>query len=425
MAGTLNVKQVEALVRRGGTARHRVAPNVYLQLGEGRAAWLFRYKLPGQKPRAMGLGGFGDVTLAKARELAEEARRLVKAGVDPLEARKDVARALLVRRQAPTFRKAAEEFVASQEAGWRSGKHAAQWSATLKTYVYPTIGDLPVDSIVTDHILDILKPIWTTKAETASRVRGRIEAVLDSAKVRGWRSGENPARWTGHLALLLPRKTKVAKIEHHAALDWRLMPKFWAALALRSGASAQALRFAILTAARSGEVRGATWREIDLQARLWVIPATRMKASREHRVSLSDAALAVLRAALPEDGSEPAADAFVFAAPGGGALSDMALTVMLRKMKRPGTEELWLDAAGEVITAHGFRSTFRDWAGESTHHPREVIEQALAHGLKDKAEAAYARGDLLAKRAALMSDWAAFATKPETANVVALRQALR
>lgn len=425
MAETLNVKQVEALVRRGGTGRHRVAPNVYVQLTDGRAAWLFRYKLTGQKPRAMGLGGVGDVSFAKARELAEEARRLVKAGIDPLEARKQAAVTRLIRREAPSFRKAAEEFIANQEAGWKSGKHAAQWGATLKTYVYPIIGDLPVDSIVTDHVLDILKPIWTTKAETASRVRGRIEAILDGAKVRGWRNGENPARWTGHLALLLPRKTKIAKVAHHAALDWRLMPDFWAALALRNGASAQALRFAILTAARSGEVRHATWREIDLTAQLWVIPAVRMKCSREHRVPLADAAVAVLRNALPKDGSEPAPDALVFPAPSGEALSDMALTALLRKMKQLDAEEPWIDAAGKAITAHGFRSAFRDWAGESTHHPRESIEQALAHGLKDKSEAAYARGDLLAKRAVLMSDWATFVTRSQDSRVLRLRQAVR
>jgi integrase len=311
----------------------------------------------------------------------------------------------------PSFREAAEQFIASRQAGWKSEKHSGQWGTTLTTYAYPAIGALPVDQITTDHVLAILNPIWTTKAETASRVRGRIEAVLDSAKVRGWRSGENPARWKGHLELLLPKKGKVAKVEHHAALDWREMPDFWSALGQRDGTAAAALRFAILTAARSGEVRDATWREVDLNQCLWVIPAGRMKAAREHRVPLSEAAIAVLLQARGSEQPEP--DALLFPARGGSALSDMSMTALLRRMTKPGTKAPWTDAMGKVVTAHGFRSTFRDWAGEATHHPREVIEHALAHRLKDKAEAAYQRGDLLAKRATLMTDWGAYCGKPK------------
>jgi integrase len=417
------VKQVEAVVKQGREGRHRVAPGLYLQIeapkpGVGaRCSWLFRYQIAGRS-RAMGLGALADVTLAKARERAEELRVVVRGGVDPIQARAAQARAAAAeaaRAAVPTFKVVAEEYVAAQRNGWKNEKHADQWTSTLAAYAYPAIGALPVDAVTTDHVLDILKPIWMTKAETASRVRGRLEAVLDAAKVRGWRSGENPARWSGHLALLLPRKAKVAKVEHHAALPWQQTPAFWGSLADRTGTAAAALGFAILTAARSGEVRGMTWGEVDLEGRLWIIPAARMKAGREHRVPLTDAALALLKVAKPE---APDPERLVFPGQGGGALSDMSLTMLLRKMTRPGTKAAWTDAAGQTITAHGFRSTFRDWAGEATHHPREVIEQALAHGLKDKAEAAYARGDLLTKRAALMSDWAFFCTKPAQADVV-------
>ncbi|GGJ10868.1 tyrosine-type recombinase/integrase [Neoroseomonas lacus] len=412
-------KEVEAALRGQCEGRHRVAPGLYLRIeapkpGEGgRASWSFRYQINGRS-RIMGLGAVGDVTLAAARRKAEEALLLVRGGADPLTLREQRAReaaAAALAARMPSFREAAQQHIESQQAGWRNEKHAAQWAATLETYAYPHFGDVPVDRIDTDHVRAALNPIWTTKPETASRVRGRIEAVLDSAKVRGWRSGENPARWKGHLALLLPKKAKVQAVEHHAALDWRDLPAFWGALAARGGAAALALRFAILTAARSGEVLGATWAEIDTVQRLWTIPAARMKAGREHRVPLSDAALAVLAEARAAGDGE--GDARVFAGRGsGGGLSSMAITMMLRKMKRPGTKKPWTDAAGETVTAHGFRSTFRDWAGEATHHPREVIEQALAHGLKDKAEAAYARGDLLTKRATLMAEWATYCTRP-------------
>lgn len=281
----------------------------------------------------------------------------------------------------------------------------------------------PVDVVSTDDVLAILRPIWTEKPETATRVRGRIEAVLDAAKVRGWRQGENPARWKGHLALLLPKRAKVAEVRHHPALDWRLVPSLLPELAAKDGAAARALRFAILTATRSGEVRGATWGEINMGEQLWVVPASRMKGGREHRVPLSDAALAVLHEAAAARSLAPndlPPEDLVFPTRGGGALSDMALTVLLRKLKRPDGSS-WTDRAGATITAHGFRSSFRDWAGEATHHPREVIEHALAHRLKDKAEAAYARGDLLAKRAALMADWGAFATSSQ-ATVVQLQR---
>ncbi len=420
----LNAVQAKARASEGRKGRFAAGRGVYLQVDGKRASWLLRYQLRG-KARAMGLGSFDaagkdGLTLAQARDRAAEAKVLIRGGIDPLAARQaDAVAAAVPRPTVPTFRAAAEQFIAAQESGWRSAKHAAQWTATLATYAFSVIGSNPINAISTDDVLAILQPIWSTKPETAARVRGRIEAVLDAAKARSWREGENPARWKGHLALMLPKRSKVAAVEHHPALPWQEVPAFMVALAAKSGTAALALRFAILTAARSGEVRGMTWGEVELVGKLWTIPAARMKAGREHRVPLSDAALGTLHAARVD--VEPAADALVFAARGGGnPLSDMALTMLLRKAKRPDGRS-WTDRAGATITAHGFRSSFRDWAGEATAHPREVIEQALAHQLRDKAEAAYARGDLLAKRAALMADWARYCLRA-SGEVVALQE---
>ena len=359
----------------------------------GARSWLLRYQLAGRR-RDMGLGPYPEITLARAREKALDARRLVKEGIDPLASRR--------RDKGLTFKAAAGALIKSRTAGWRNPKHRAQWSATLLTYAYPKIGDLDVKLIDTKDVLDCLSPIWTTKPETASRVRQRIEAVLDYAKALGLREGDNPARWKGGLDHLLPRPSKVRQVKHHAALDWREAPAFMALLAKREGIAARALAFAILTAARSGEVRGLTWAEVDEQASMWVVPAVRMKAAREHRVPLTSAAMALL-------GNSGKPDELVFPAPSDPKkpLSDMTLTAVLKRMDR-----------GD-LTAHGFRSTFRDWSGEATSHPREVVEAALAHGLKDKAEAAYARGDLLAKRRKLMQDWSAFLARP-AGEVVAL-----
>lgn len=348
----------------------------------GARSWVLRYQIVGRR-RDMGLGAWPEVTLAMARERALAARREMAEGRDPLAERARIKRL--------RFRDAAATLIEDKRQGWRNEKHAAQWTSTLEAYAFPILGDLDVRAITAQEVLEALRPIWTEKPETASRVRQRIEAVLDYASAIGARDGDNPARWKGHLDHILPRSTKVRAVVHHPAMERAALPAFMAELATRDGVGARALAFTILTAARSGEVRGARWSEIDLDAALWIIPADRMKASKEHRVPLGAAAIRQ----LPEPRG---ADDLVF--PGGASrdrpLSDMSLSAVLKRMKVEG------------VTVHGFRSTFRDWAGETTAFPREVIEAALAHRLKDKAEAAYARGDMLAKRAALMDAWASY-----------------
>lgn len=369
----------------------------------GTRSWVLRYQINGRR-RDLGLGAYPEVTLARAREKALELRRMIVEGRDPLAERAKTIRF--------TFKDAAEALIESKSAGWRNAKHAAQWPATLAAYAYPKLGDLDVKEIDTQVVLEVLRPIWTEKPETASRVRQRIEAVLDYAGAAGARTGDNPARWRGHLDHLLPQPSKVRQVEHHAALDWREAPAFMAELARREGIAAKALAFLILTAARSGEVRGMSWGEIDLATAVWTVPAGRIKAGKEHRVPLTAAALALLGEAgesnalafpSPTNPDRPQSDMANTDRP----LSDMSLAAVLKRMKHAD------------LTVHGFRSTFRDWAGEATAHPREVIEAALAHQLKDKAEAAYARGDLFTKRRRLMEDWAAYIGRPNT-NVVTL-----
>jgi integrase len=303
--------------------------------------------------------------------------------------------------KAVTFQQAAERMMASHEAAWRNPKHRAQWRATLATYVYPTFGGLSVGAVDTGLVLRVLEPIWTAKPETASRVRGRIETVLDWAKARGYREGENPATWRGHLDKLLPNRRKVKRVEHHAAMPYAALPSFMGELGRREGVSARALEFAILTACRTGEVIGARWSEIE--GDVWTIPADRMKAGAEHRVPLSRAALDLL-GNLPREGE------FVFiGGRAGRPLSNMAMLELVRGM-RPG------------LTVHGFRSTFRDWAAERTEFPNHVVEKALAHKVADKVEAAYRRGDLFDKRRSLMDAWAGFCgTSTTSAEVVAIR----
>ena len=344
----------------------------------GSRAWVLRYQIGGRR-RDMGLGPYPEIGLADAREMALDARRLIKRdGKDPIAERG--------RAKGHDLQEAAEALIESKRPGWRNAKHAAQWGSTLETYAYPKLGTLDVQSMDTAAVLDVLRPIWTTKTETASRVRQRIEAVLDYATAIKARTGDNPARWRGHLDHLLAKPSAVHKVKHHAALDWRQAPEFMAELAKRRGVDARALAFTILTAARSGEVRGMKWGELDLEDAVWTVPASRIKAGREHRVPLEPAAIAL----LGEPG-EP--DELVFPSPvkAGKPLSDAALAAVLERM------------GYDKITVHGFRSTFRDWAGETTPHAREVIETALAHKLKDKAEAAYARGDLFRKRRRLIS----------------------
>lgn len=365
----------------------------------GSKSWIFRYMLFG-KAHWMGLGSYPDVSLAEAREKAAELRKLTRQGVDPISEKRQQTRVLRAAiAKGITFDDAAGKFIEAHKDGWRNAKHIDQWRNTLATYASPVIGGIDVSLIDTAHIVKILETgnLWREKTETASRLRGRIEAVLDWATVRKYRTGENPARWKGHLDKLLPPRTKVAKREHHAALPWHEIGAFMALLREQAGVAARAVEFTILTAARSGEVRGATWQEFDLEAGIWTIPGDRMKAGKEHRVPLAPPALALLKA---QKEAFPAGYVFPGAREG-KPLSDMSLTAVLRRMDR-----------GD-ITVHGFRSTFRDWAGESTYHPREVIEHALAHQLKDKAEAAYARGTLFEKRRALMTDWATYCTTTE------------
>ncbi len=375
---------------------------LYLNVGPtGAASWLFRFMLNG-KAREMGLGPLHTIGLSEARERALAARKLRLDGIDPLDAKaaekaRKAAEAAALAAALVTFRKAAEGYIDANKAAWRNAKHAWQWGQTLEAHVYPVIGDVPVSTVNTGHVTKILLPIWTTKAETAARVRGRIETVLDYAKVHGWRTGENPARWKGHLDNVLPARAKVSKVEHHPALPWGEMGAFMAELEREGGTAALAFRFTILTAARTGEVIGATWGEIDTKAAVWTVPGERMKASVEHRVPLSDAALAVLREAAKLRVGDNA-DAPVFPGGKGGkaatGLSNMAMLAVLRRMGR------------EDLTVHGFRSSFRDWASEATGYEHEVVEKALAHTIESKVEAAYRRGDLLEKRRPLMNDWA-------------------
>jgi len=366
---------------------------LYLQVTErGAKNWVFRFMLNGRR-RDMGLGAVHTISLSEAREEARRCRQSVRDAIDPIEKRKAerlAARVAAV--PAMTFKQCAEAYIRAYEAGWKNDKHAAQWTATLTAYAYPTLGNLPVKGVDTGLVMKVLDPIWVAKTETASRVRGRIEAILDWATVRKYRDGENPARWKGNLDKLLPARNKVQKPEHHTALPYDRMPEFMKDLRGQEGVAARALEFAILTAARTGEVLAASWQEFDLDKRLWTIPAERMKAGREHRVPLSDATLAILR--RMQELGDPA---HVF--PGARKnrpLSSMALLMVLRRMKR-----------GE-LTAHGFRSTFRDWAAEQTTFPAEVAEMALAHAVGSKVEAAYRRGDLFEKRQAIMDEWSAY-----------------
>jgi len=353
------------------------------------ASWLFRYQLRG-RAREMGLGPARDISLHEARTAAAAARKMKAMGQDPLEER---ARIIAERRAAAaraiTFRQSAEAYIESHRAGWKNAKHAAQWGATLAAYVYPVFGSLPVADIDVSLVHKVLEPIWTRKPETASRVRGRIESILDWASTRGYRSGENPARWRGHLENLFPARSKIRKIQHHAALPYSEIADFMQALKQQPGEAARALRFTILTAGRTNEVIGARWEEIDLTKRLWTIPAERMKADREHRVPLSTATIALLGPASKEG--------HLFKGSARNRpLSNMAMLAVLRRMGR------------DDLTAHGFRSTFRDWVAEQTSFPSEVVEAALAHVVGDKVEAAYRRGDVLEKRRELMAAWAAY-----------------
>lgn len=414
----LNSRSVAAITKPG---RHADGGNLYLVVGpSGTKAWafLFRWKEDPSKPgagrlRELGLGPLQSVSLARARELAAAAREQVAAGVDPIAARRKVRE----KGAAPSFGEIAEAHIATMAPAWRNPKHLEQWRTTLSVQraadgAYVDSGhcvglrDKPVADITTEDVLSTLTPIWATKNETASRLRGRIEAVLDAAKAKGLRSGENPARWKGHLALTLPKRQKLQR-GHHEALPYEEVPAFLKRLRLVRGMSALALEFLILTAARSGEVRGARWSEIDLKARIWTVPAGRMKAGRPHRVPLCDRSLEVLQV-MAQLAHGP--DDLVF--PGqkrGQPLSDMSLTALLRRLK--------LD-----VTVHGFRSSFRDWAGDATAFPREVAEAALAHAVGDATETAYRRSDALEKRRKLMEAWGDYLQAPKQDGMAALQE---
>jgi len=378
-------------------------PGLALQVTPaGARSWTLRATIGGKR-RDMGLGSYSPsgMTLAKAREAAAQARKLIRSGVDPIQRQQEAQSALRAAMvDALTFKECAERYYKAHAAGWKNVKHRQQWRNTLAQHAYPVFGELLVRDVKLSHVMQVLEPMWATTNETAVRLRGRIELVLDWAAARGLRDATNPARWRGHLDKLLVKPSKVNNREHHAALPVGDVGAFMARLRTAEGMGARALEFVILTAARSGEVRGATWAEIDEAAKVWTVPGSRMKAGKEHRVPLSAEALALLQALPRMAGTE-----LVFPAPRGGALSDMSLTAVLRRMQVPAVP-------------HGFRSTFRDWASERTNYPRDVAEMALAHAIGDKVEAAYRRGDLFDKRALMMADWAKFLARVETKGQV-------
>ena len=379
----------------------------------GAKSWLFRFMVAG-KPFAMGLGPTHTVSLAEARQKALNARKLLIEGINPLTAKKqNKIAAALASAKMMTFDQCAEAYILAHKASWKNAKHADQWKNTLNTYASPIFGQLPVAEINTGLVVKCLAPIWESKTETAIRLRGRIESVLGWATTSGYRTGENPARWKGHLDNLLATISKTSRTKHHPSLPWQRMGAFMAVLRAREGVSARAVEFAILTACRSGEVRGARWAEFDTTNKVWTIPAERMKAKREHQVPLSDAAMALLESMLPKDGDVD----IVFAGTKGQPLSDMSLTAVIRRMNG-GDKPVWADANGEGVTVHGFRSSFRMWAAETTNYPREVAEHALAHQLPDAVERAYQRGSLFAKRNALMAEWSVYCSKVPTDAVV-------
>ena len=376
----------------------------------GSKSWLFRYMVAG-KPYAMGLGPTHTVTLAEARQKALNARKLLIDGINPLvEKRQNEITDALASAKMMTFDQCATAYILAHKAGWKNAKHAAQWTNTLNTYASPVFGHLPVAEVDTGLGVKCLTPIWESKTETASRVRGRIESVLGWATTSGYRTGENPARWKGHLQNLLATINKSSRTKHHPSLPWQRIGAFMSALRVREGVSARAVEFAILTACRSGEVRGARWAEFDTAGKVWTIPAERMKAEREHEVPLSDAAIALLE-------SIPKVSDFVFAGTQGQSLSDMSLTTVIRRMN-DDDKPVWTDPNGKRITVHGFRSSFRMWAAEATNYPREVAEHALAHRLPDAVERAYQRGSQFAKRAALMTEWSVYCATVQTDAVV-------
>jgi integrase len=418
MTRQLNRLRPKVVENQTHVGRYADGGGLYLQVSLGKdgvtKSWVFRYMRDG-RARQMGLGAVsldrrdGLVTLAMARDKAFEARRALSLGQDPLALKIAKRTALKIEEaKSITFKDCAEKYIETHEASWRNSKHRHQWKTTLETYAFPLIGSLPVSAVDTDLVYRILDPIWKTRTETASRLRGRIESVLDWATVRKFRSGENPARWRGHLENLLPNKSKTARVKHHEAMPYADLPAFMADLRKKVGISAMALEFTVLTAARSGEVIGARWEEIDLAKGFWVVPAARMKAGVEHRVPLSSRSIAILKKL--DRKSE-----WVFPGTAGLPLSNMAMLKMLRGM-----------TTAKKLTVHGMRSAFMDWGHEMTAYPKEMMDIALAHKVSDKVEAAYRRGDMFEKRRRLMADWDAYCSSPPVArdgNVVSIRMA--
>ncbi len=396
MARSINRLSSRSLSSKNKRGRYADGGGLYLQVSDNEAkSWLFRFMLNG-KSRQMGLGSLHTVSLAEAREEALLCRKQLRDGIDPIDARKlKLGKAQADSAKVMTFKACAEKYISSHSVGWKNIKHVSQWTNTLTTYVYPVFGDLPVQSIDTGLVTKVIEPIWATKTETASRIRGRIESILDWATARKYRDGENPARWKGHLDNLLPKRAKVQKIKHHAALPYPEIGAFMKTLRQHDAVSASGLEFLILTAARTGEVIGATWDEIDVDKAIWIIPAERMKSEKEHRVPLSSPALAILRRM-----KEVAVSNYLF--PGGKRNNPLSNMAFLQLLKRMGRGDL---------TTHGFRSTFRDWTAERTNYPNEVAEMALAHAVGDKVEAAYRRGDLFDKRCKMMDAWAEFCSQ--------------
>jgi integrase len=435
MARTTINRLSDRKVRTAKSGMHPDGGGLYLRVTEGKADeggthtlnryWLFRYAHRSTgKDRQLGLGPLDTVTLAGARAAARECRQQLLAGADPVEQRRaQRASNALADAKAMTFDQCRDAYIAVHRAGWRNDKHAKQWTATLTTYVTPVFGQLPVGAIDTGLVLKVLEPMWATKSETASRVRGRIEVILDWARVRGYRIGENPARWRGHLDKLLPAKSKVRKVEHHPALPYGQIGTFINALREREGSGAKALQFTILTVARTDETISMRADEIDMAAKLWTVPPQRMKGKREHRVPLSEPAIAIIREMMPA-GTEGVDREYVFdGAKPGRPLSNMVMVKLIRRMNAErevvGLPK-WTDPkqGGREVVPHGFRSTFREWAAERTNFPREVAEAALAHIDGDETERAYQRGDLFEKRRRLMAAWAEYCLKPHASGTV-------
>ena len=405
VAKELKAVEVKRLIKPGLHAVGGVS-GLHLQVSKTGARSSVLRTIVGAKRKDVGLGGYPDVPLVQAREKARAAKELIQQGIDPVANRKAVRMALIAAQATnKTFDECAEQFLIKKTTEFSNPKHADQWRNTLATYASPVIGKLAVDAVELPHILKILEPLWQEKTETATRLRGRIEAVLAYATVSKYRSGDNPARWQGNLDAVLPKPGKLKKVKHHKAIPWQEIGPFVQSLRERKGTGAKALEFTILTAARSGEVRGAKWDEIDLANKTWTIPADRMKTSKEHMVPLCDDALSIL-ASLPRF----AGNELVFPGARGGILSDVGLTKPIR-------------AIGSDATVHGFRSTFRDWCAESTSYPNEVAEMALAHTVSSAVERAYRRGNLLAKRARLMRDWCRYINSPvSSGEVVGIRE---